>query len=114
MSIANIDFDRFRLRSLMNSLAQKGEVEIDNEPTDLADVAIKLFGKTKAVWFRKVPIDPSLNGLFTGAKVGFDLTWPFGGGKRLEDPCRSRPFSPMLRFRTCMPRSWMDRSHSAS
>ena len=54
MSIANIDFDRFRLRSLMNSLAQKGEVEIDSEPTDLADVAIKLFGKTKAVWFRKV------------------------------------------------------------
>jgi UbiD family decarboxylase len=54
MNVANIDFDRFRLRSLMNSLAQKGEVEIDNEPTDLADVAIKLFGKTKAVWFRKV------------------------------------------------------------
>src|SRR5262249_2191669 len=29
MNVANIDFDRFRLRSLMNSLAQKGEVEIE-------------------------------------------------------------------------------------
>lgn len=54
MTTANFDFDRFRLRSLVNSLAQNGEVEIENEQTDLADVAARLFGKTKAVWFRRV------------------------------------------------------------
>jgi 3-polyprenyl-4-hydroxybenzoate decarboxylase len=34
---------------------------------------------------RTLPLDPSLTpGARTGAKAGFDLTWPFGGGARLE------------------------------
>ena len=34
---------------------------------------------------RTLPLDPSLNpGTRTGAKAGFDLTWPFGTGARLE------------------------------
>jgi UbiD family decarboxylase len=33
---------------------------------------------------RTVPIDPSLMGARTGAKLGFDLTWPVGGGPKLE------------------------------
>jgi hypothetical protein len=34
---------------------------------------------------RTLPLDPSLNaGARTGAKAGFDLTWPFGTGGRLE------------------------------
>jgi 3-polyprenyl-4-hydroxybenzoate decarboxylase len=33
---------------------------------------------------RTVPIDPSLMGSRVGAKAGFDLTWPFGSGVRLE------------------------------
>ena len=33
---------------------------------------------------RAVPIDPSLMGRRTGAKAGFDLTWPVGGVKRLD------------------------------
>ena len=32
----------------------------------------------------KVPLDPSLTNQKTGAKAGFDLTWPFGSGGRLE------------------------------
>jgi len=34
---------------------------------------------------RTLPLDPSLTeGKRTGAKAGFDLTWPFGSGARLE------------------------------
>jgi 2,5-furandicarboxylate decarboxylase 1 len=34
---------------------------------------------------RTLPLDPSLSaGTRTGAKAGFDLTWPFGSGDRLE------------------------------
>jgi len=33
---------------------------------------------------RTLPLDPSLTSGRTGAKAGFDLTWPFGSGARLE------------------------------
>ncbi len=33
---------------------------------------------------RALPLDPSLAGEKSGAKAGFDLTWPFGSGNRLE------------------------------
>jgi 2,5-furandicarboxylate decarboxylase 1 len=33
---------------------------------------------------RTLPLDPSLAGGKTGAKAGFDLTWPFGSSGRLE------------------------------
>jgi UbiD family decarboxylase len=33
---------------------------------------------------RTLPLDPSLTGARTGAKAGFDLTWPFGTGARIE------------------------------
>jgi UbiD family decarboxylase len=33
---------------------------------------------------RTLPLDPSLTGGRTGAKAGFDLTWPFGSGARIE------------------------------
>jgi UbiD family decarboxylase len=33
---------------------------------------------------RTVPIDPSLMGARTGAKLGFDLTWPVGAAAKLE------------------------------
>jgi 2,5-furandicarboxylate decarboxylase 1 len=33
---------------------------------------------------RALPLDPSLTGQKVGAKAGFDLTWPFGSGGRLE------------------------------
>jgi 2,5-furandicarboxylate decarboxylase 1 len=33
---------------------------------------------------RTLPLDPSLTAGKTGAKAGFDLTWPFGSGSRLE------------------------------
>ena len=33
---------------------------------------------------RTLPLDPSLTGARTGAKAGFDLTWPFGTNARIE------------------------------
>jgi 2,5-furandicarboxylate decarboxylase 1 len=33
---------------------------------------------------RTLPLDPSLAGTRTGAKAGFDLTWPFGTNTRIE------------------------------
>ena len=33
---------------------------------------------------RTLPLDPSLTGGRTGSKAGYDLTWPFGSGGRLE------------------------------
>ena len=33
---------------------------------------------------RTLPLDPSITGGRVGAKAGFDLTWPFGAGNRLE------------------------------
>ena len=33
---------------------------------------------------RAVPLDPSLRGSRTGAKAGFDLTFPFGAGRHIE------------------------------
>ena len=51
--ISNIDFDRFRLRRFLDELAAAGEIEIRNDPVDLADVAGALSGNAKAVWFKK-------------------------------------------------------------
>ena len=47
--------------------------------------------------FRVVPLDPSLGGARTGAKVGFDCTIPFGK--------RSRVRMERCRRRRCMPRA---------
>jgi 2,5-furandicarboxylate decarboxylase 1 len=33
---------------------------------------------------RTLPLDPSITGGRVGAKAGFDLTWPFGTGNRME------------------------------
>lgn len=43
--------------------------------------------------FRAMPLDPSLQGSRTGAKAGFDLTWPFGQGGTLA---YSIPAPPQL------------------
>jgi 2,5-furandicarboxylate decarboxylase 1 len=49
-----IDYDRFRLRNYLESLAGSDELEIRDDAVDLADVGDALEGNPKAVWFRKV------------------------------------------------------------
>jgi UbiD family decarboxylase len=47
---------------------------------------------------RALPLDPSLGGSKLGAKAGFDLTWPFGSGGRIETRVPSPPRFAGKRF----------------
>ena len=47
-----VDFDRFRLRRFIESLAGIGELDTRNEPVDLAGIAEVMEGNQKAVLFR--------------------------------------------------------------
>jgi 2,5-furandicarboxylate decarboxylase 1 len=47
---------------------------------------------------RTLPLDPSLAGGVGGAKAGFDLTWPFGSGERLETRVPAPPQFAGKRF----------------
>jgi len=47
---------------------------------------------------RTLPLDPSLAGGVGGAKAGFDLTWPFGSGERLETRVPAPPRFAGKRF----------------
>ncbi len=50
--------------------------------------------------YRAVPLDPSLDGARTGAKAGFDLTFPFG-----RDPARDHPVPEPPTVAVAEPRS---------
>ena len=47
---------------------------------------------------RAMPLDPSLNGAHHGAKAGFDCTWPFGTGGKLESSIPAAPKYEGKRF----------------
>jgi 2,5-furandicarboxylate decarboxylase 1 len=47
---------------------------------------------------RTLPLDPSLDGRRTGAKTGFDLTWPFGAAEALETSVPAPPEFTGARF----------------
>jgi UbiD family decarboxylase len=47
---------------------------------------------------RTLPLDPSLIGTRTGAKAGFDLTWPFGSLNRMEARVPAPPVYDGERF----------------
>jgi UbiD family decarboxylase len=49
-----VDFDRFRLRRFLDDLARANELDIRNEPIDLAGIAEILEGNSKAVLYRAV------------------------------------------------------------
>src|SRR5215471_2310301 len=51
--LARNDLDRFRLRNFIEELGND-ELDVRNDPVDLADVAAILHGNPKAVWFRHV------------------------------------------------------------
>ncbi len=48
-----VDFERFRLRRLVERLSEAGEVDVREEPADLVDLATALDGNLRAVWFRQ-------------------------------------------------------------
>jgi 2,5-furandicarboxylate decarboxylase 1 len=47
---------------------------------------------------RSLPLDPSLAGGRIGAKAGFDLTWPFGTGNRMETRVPAPPIYDSKHF----------------
>ena len=53
-SAGDVDFDRFRLRRLVDRLVDRGEVEVHEEPVDLIDVAGHLDGNPKALYFKNL------------------------------------------------------------
>src|SRR3954452_23897271 len=64
-----IDFDRFRLRRFVESLAPE-QIETHGEPVDLADVAAIFEGNDKTVWFSAVgPERQELVGNVTGSRA---------------------------------------------
>ena len=65
-----LDLDRFRLRRFIERLANTEEMEIVTEPTALADVAARLDGNPRAVWFRKTgPEQAELVGGVTASRA---------------------------------------------
>jgi 2,5-furandicarboxylate decarboxylase 1 len=52
--LADPAMDRFRLRSLVERLAEAGEVRVIDEPVELGDVAGIMEGSRQAVWLRQV------------------------------------------------------------
>jgi 3-polyprenyl-4-hydroxybenzoate decarboxylase len=52
MSTADVDFERFRLRALVEELTRLGEVEVHDEPVALADLSSVIEASDKAVLFR--------------------------------------------------------------
>lgn len=53
MTIANISFEKFRLRSLVERLIERGEVEIHEEPVCLADLSGIIESTPKATLFKQ-------------------------------------------------------------
>jgi UbiD family decarboxylase len=51
---AHLDYDRFRLRTFLDSVAELGELELRSEPVKLAEIAGALEGNPKAVLFERV------------------------------------------------------------
>jgi 2,5-furandicarboxylate decarboxylase 1 len=52
MNTADVDFERFRLRRLVEELTRLGEVEVHDEPVALADLSSVIEASDKAVHFR--------------------------------------------------------------
>ena len=70
------DLDRFRLRRFMEELVEAGECLVIDEPLDLIDVAARLEGETRAVWFKAVgPERFELAGNVCGARSRLALAF---------------------------------------
>jgi 2,5-furandicarboxylate decarboxylase 1 len=63
------DLDEFRLRRFVDRMIEEGEIEVVEEPIDLADIAARMDGNEKAVLFRQAgPEKAELIGSMTGGR----------------------------------------------
>ena len=64
-----VDTEKFRFRSLVESLANDGDVETVDDPTPLSAVAERLEGNPQGTWFRNVgPEGQELTGNIMGSR----------------------------------------------
>lgn len=71
-----IDCERFRLRRFLDELVAVGECLVVEEPIDLIDVAGRLEGETRAVWFKAAgPDRRELAGNVAGARSRLALAF---------------------------------------
>jgi 2,5-furandicarboxylate decarboxylase 1 len=90
-----VDFDRFRLRRFIESLAQHGELESRSDPIDLADIAAVLEGNPKAVLFQAAgPEQQQLVGNVVGSRSRIAHAFGVEPGELLQEiqrRLRNRP-----------------------
>lgn len=64
------DLDEFRLRRFVDRMIEEGEVEVVEEPIELADIAARMDGNEKAVLFRQAGAEKSeIIGSMTGGRA---------------------------------------------
>jgi UbiD family decarboxylase len=90
-----VDFDRFRLRRFIESLAGTGELDTHNEPVDLAGIAEVMEGNKKAVLFRSAgPEKADLAGNVMGGRARIAAAFgvkPDGLLKEIQRRLRNKP-----------------------
>jgi 2,5-furandicarboxylate decarboxylase 1 len=80
------DMDRFRLRRFVEELAAPDELDIRNDPVDLADVADALEGNPRAVLFRAAgPERQELVGSVTGSRARIARAFGVAPGELLRE-----------------------------
>ena len=93
------DVERFRLRTFLDALVREGECLVVEEPVDLIDVAGRLEGETRAVWFKAAgPDRQELVGNVAGARSRLALAFGVSATElplRLRDAA-SNPIPPVL------------------
>ena len=91
------DLDRFRLRTYLEELIGTDELEIVEEPVELSDVAAKLHGNRKAVWFKK-PGDLQLGlvGNVVGSRSRLARAFGVAPNKLLDEIQRRLKLEPEL------------------
>jgi 2,5-furandicarboxylate decarboxylase 1 len=99
---------RNAIHAVMGSLANAKNVFVVDPDIDVTSdeqmdwaIATRFQGDSDIVvgeTMRTLPLDPSLNGRRTGAKTGFDLTWPFGSTEALETSVPAPPQFTGARF----------------
>jgi len=92
------DLDCFRLRSLVETYVEAGEVETVDEPVDLVDVASRLDGNPKAVWYRKAgPEKAELVGNVMGSRRRLAMAFGVSEAELLKETLQrlGAPIAPV-------------------
>ena len=80
------DLDEFRLRCFVDRMIEEGEVDVVDQPIDLADVAARMDGNEKVVLFRQVgPEKAEIIGSMTGGRTRMAKAFGVGPAELLQE-----------------------------